>query len=122
MGQPILQSRLLTVALAILLVFLGWSLLRVYPQISSLRKQTAVVDDSIKELHRRTAELEHDAAYLKSEAYLERQARLTLNVKKPGEKVVYFYADQYNAADIVASPVPPHEPWWHRLFGSMTHQ
>ena len=68
------------------------------------------------------------AEYLSSDAYKERQARIKLNFKKPGEKVVYVYrTDAENSAQskegVVAGTVfddqnkSSWQRWWEYAIG-----
>ena len=49
------------------------------------------MDKKIAEAEQSASELERLKDYLQSSAYLEKQARLKLNYKKPDENVVYIY-------------------------------
>ncbi|OGN29130.1 MAG: hypothetical protein A3A33_02610 [Candidatus Yanofskybacteria bacterium RIFCSPLOWO2_01_FULL_49_25] len=120
--QRIFQSRWLAGLFLLLLVFFGLSAVRLYGRIKELRGQISTADKNIQDVARRTRELEHNTEYLKSGAYLERQARLTLNVKKPGEKIVYFYANQYTTQDLAQdSSASVSRSWWQELVGSVFH-
>jgi len=66
-------------------------------------KEIENLDRKIAEIERSRSELEKLGDYLKNPAYLERQARLKLNYKKPDENVVFIYKNQYNQ-DRIASP------------------
>lgn len=96
MLRHIIQSRWLTAGLAVLIALITIALAQIFPHLSALDRQSKVVEENLKTLAERQTELEHDAAYMQSDAYLERQARLTLNMKKPGEKVVFVYPNPYN--------------------------
>ena len=64
--------------------------------------------------------------YLKEEPYLEKEARLKLNLKKPGEKVVILPKQQAEFQDVsknivVSQPEPEKEianywEWWEYFF------
>jgi len=63
--------------------------------------------------------------YLKQEPYLEKEARLKLNLKKPGEKVVVLPDQSESENDLVGSPVSNNSQteesanyweWWQYFF------
>ena len=64
-------------------------------ELKALHKKNGEILESISakinEAEKNFLELEKLGDYLKSDAYMERQARLKLNYKKPDEKVVYIY-------------------------------
>jgi len=77
--MPILQRKILTVVLMVLLVGLGYKILQV-------RSQRTGIDAQVNDLKSRVADLESNnnflassSAYFASDVYLERQARLKLN-------------------------------------------
>ncbi len=57
----------------------------------AVSKELRNINQKIDEAKKTGLELEKLSDYLKSDAYLERQARLKLNYKKPDEKVVFVY-------------------------------
>src|SRR3989344_26543 len=95
MWKRFLRSRLITVIVGVAVIAVFVAVARMYPQLRAGQKQTSGVEKTIKAREERRKELERNSAYLSSEAYLERQARWKLNVKKPDEKVVFVYKDQY---------------------------
>ena len=67
------------------------SLIKIQPALTTPQKELINLNKKIVEAERSASELERLKDYLQSDAYLERQARLKLNYKKPNEKVVYVY-------------------------------
>ena len=120
MWRSILQSRWTTVIALGLAVLLGMRLLNLRPGLISVEKEKSVLENQVAELRRAQDALEKDRSVASSDAYLERQARLKLNYKKPDEQVVFIYQDQYNSATSTA-PVVPEVPrwkqWWQYLWG-----
>lgn len=84
-----------SVALSILLVFVAIALLGVVlrgiPQKREYDKQVKDTEQKIRALKKEESRLKEMSDYFKSEAYLEKQARIRLNLKKEGEKVVFIY-------------------------------
>lgn len=70
-------------------------LILILPSVWRLQKQQSRVEEEINNLKKEIAEYEGKnndikklVTYLESDAFLEEQARLNFNLKKPGEKVV----------------------------------
>src|SRR3989344_1794274 len=95
MWKKVLRSRWISAGIGLAIIAVFFAVARIYPKLRAVQKQASGVEKTIKTLEERKEELERNSAYLNSEAYLERQARLKLNVKKPDEKVVFVYKDQY---------------------------
>lgn len=98
MFKSVLQSRWFTVILVVLIGFLLISFIKIEPAFTTLHKELGNLDKKIMDIQESTSELERLGDYIKSDAYLERQARLKLNYKKPDEKVVYIYTQGANGA------------------------
>src|SRR3989344_2610942 len=94
MFKSILQSRWFTAAAVVLIGFFLISLIKIQPVLTTTQKELRNLDKKIAEAERSASELERLKDYLQSDAYLERQARLKLNYKKPDEKVVYIYTGE----------------------------
>ncbi len=122
--MPILQRKILTIGLAVLLVWLGY-------RSWQIRGQRADSDVQVKDLESRATDLEQNnqflassSVYFASDAYLERQARLKLNYKLPDEQVAFVYKD---TSVKIASPsqefkaqlaeMPNWKKWWYYLLG-----
>jgi len=59
-----------------------------------VRQEVNNLNQKIAETERELSELKELGDYFRSSAYLEREARLKLNYKKPGENVVFVYRNQ----------------------------
>ncbi len=70
--------------LAVLVVNLGRESYRKY----QLTKEINKLESEINQLEGKNKQLADMMEYFKDESYLEKEARLKLNLKKPGEKVV----------------------------------
>lgn len=73
------------------------SLVRVYPQKIAVEKHLESLEDKIKEIERSNSSLAKLMAYFKSPAYLERESKLKLNVRRPDENVVFIFQDEKEA-------------------------
>lgn len=79
-----------------LILFFGLGVYRLWLEVVAVNKETDNLKRKIDETNKTVAELENSKEYLQNPAYLERQARLRLNYKKPDEKVVFVYRSPYN--------------------------
>ena len=91
MLNKILQSRWFTAAAVVIIGFFLISLIKIQPVLTTTQKELNNLDKKIAEAEQSASELERLKDYLQSSAYLEKQARLKLNYKKPDENVVYIY-------------------------------
>jgi len=94
MTKNLLQSRWVTIGLILAIGFLLLALIRIQPALVSVRRGIKNIDQKIAELERAGEEAKRLGDYLNSPANLERQARIKLNYKKPGENVVYIYTTE----------------------------
>ncbi|MBI2057441.1 MAG: septum formation initiator family protein [Candidatus Yanofskybacteria bacterium] len=92
--QGFFQSKLFTILLLAGVFFLSISLVRVRPQKIAVEKHLESLEDKIKEIERSNSSLAKLMAYFKSPAYLEREAKLKLNVRRPDENVVFIFQDE----------------------------
>jgi len=73
---------------------LSLSLVRIWPQKIAVEKHLDSLEDKIKEIERSNSSLAKLMTYFKSPAYLEREAKLKLNVRRPDENVVFIFQDE----------------------------
>ncbi len=71
--------------------FLFVSLFKLEPPLTASYREIKNLDQKISEAKDSLSKANQLSAYFSSYAYLERQARLKLNYKKPDENVVYVY-------------------------------
>lgn len=72
----------------VLLVLISFPLFRTYTQKRMIEEEIAQMNADIETYEQETEKLQKMIEYLGSEESLEAQARLNLNLKKPGETVV----------------------------------
>src|SRR3989344_5703024 len=92
MFKEVLQSRWFTVAALVIGGVFFILIIKLEPAIVLVSKELKNINQKIDEVEKNNLELDKLGDYLGSDAYLERQARLKLNYKKPDENVVYVYA------------------------------
>ena len=71
--------------------FLIWLIAEDYPQKAEIQRQLEDIKSKTEALLKEEERQESLIGYLNSESYLEKQARLRLNLKKEGEEVVFVY-------------------------------
>lgn len=71
--------------------FLVYLIVRDYPAKLETKRQLGDLRDKIGALEKEEERQKNLIEYLNSESYLEKQARLRLNLKKEGEEVVFVY-------------------------------
>ncbi len=71
--------------------FLVWLIVKDYPQKVEVARQLEDIENKISVLKKEEERQKGLIEYLNSESYLEKQARLRLNLKKEGEEVVFVY-------------------------------
>ena len=101
-----------------LVAVVALSVLRTWPLVVTVNKEARNLQQKIDEVNRDIAEAEKTKEYLSSPTYLERQARLKLNYKKPDEKVVFVYRNPYNQRpdESVGNLEHGVSSWWQRLW------
>ncbi len=89
--RQIFGSKIITVILIIIVGALTISLSRLVIKTIVQRRALLHLEEQIAILQRQKAEFAQKKSYFQSDSYLEQQARLKLNYKKPNENVVFIY-------------------------------
>ena len=121
--KKILSSRVflfvVTLALIAVAVNLGRESYRKY----QLTQEIDRLKIEIERLEGKNDQLANLMEYLKEEPYLEKEARLKLNLKKPGEKVIILSDQEQKEQEEVVNDVPEatkedgnHWKWWEYFF------
>jgi cell division protein FtsB len=92
----VLQSKWFTVLAVVVIGFFSILIVKLRQPLTAVTKELENINQKISEIEKSRLELKRLEDYIKSPSYLERQARLKLNYKKPGESVVFVYKNQYN--------------------------
>ncbi len=96
MFKSVLQSRWFTILAVIVIGFFLLLIIKLKPSLETVSQEVNNLDQKIAETERGLSELQKLGDYFKSIAYLEQEARLKLNYKKPGESVVFVYKNQHD--------------------------
>ncbi len=114
------SQRFLALIGLVFLVVIIFPLARTYSQRQLVEKEVADVKKQISEYESQNQQLKDLALYLQSEQSLEEQARLNLNMKKPGEAVVVIEDAKKNVVSTNASSSEENasnlKKWWRYYF------
>ena len=94
------NSKLALFGLAILVILIGYSVIREKGEQQETTQNFRSLEQEISELENQSLELAAMIKYLRSDDFVEREARQKLNLQKPGEKVVLIAEDQAAASNV----------------------
>lgn len=97
------SQRFLAIIGLIFLVVIIFPLARTYSQRQVIEKELADVQHQIADFENQNQQLQELIAYLQTDQSLEEQARLNLNLKKPGEGVIVVENKSLKVDKLVAS-------------------
>ena len=114
------SQRFLAIIGLVFLVVIIFPLAKTYSQRRLVEKEITDVQNQIANFENQNQQLQELIAYLQSDQSLEEQARLNLNLKKPGEEVVVVENKKLKINEINASSTVVVESnlskWWHYFF------
>lgn len=114
------SQRFLAIIGLVFLVVIIFPLAKTYTQRRLVEKEIDDVKKQISEYESQNEQLKELAAYLQSEQSLEEQARLNLNMKKPGEAVIMIENVENRAVAADTSPAAEEignlAKWWRYYF------
>ena len=123
-----LRLRSLLIVNAVVLALIGAAFAREYVRSREIKAEIAALEADTRRLEARNLEIGQLATLLQSESSIEREARLKLGFKKPGESVVIVKRDEAiaRAADatvaIDPSTVPNPSKWWRYFFDQESYR
>lgn len=88
LGHKLFNSRLFLFGLIIILIVVGTAIFRERNDYAKNAENIAVLENEISALEKESADLDKLVAYLRSNEFVEEEAREKLNMKKVGEEVV----------------------------------
>ncbi len=114
------SQRFLAIIGLVFLVLILLPLARTYSQRRLVEKEISDVKNQIADFESKNKEMTDMINYLQSDQSLEEQARLNLNLKKPGEAVIVIQDQKDNGNTIInASSSALHSnyaKWWRYFF------
>jgi len=97
--RKLLGSKIFLFLVALILIVLVINLFRESYRKYQLAKEIDNLESEIERLEGKNQHLADMMGYFNEESYLEKEARLKLNLKKPGEKVVVLFEGSENAEE-----------------------
>lgn len=104
-----------------ILVFEAYLIISLANSVWDLWKKQEAIDtarERVEHLEAENSRLMGTLEYVKSDEFVEKEAREKLNLVKPGETIVVIPQSVLQAATASAAPIPPPPNWeqWIRLF------
>ncbi len=118
------SQRFLAIVGLVFLILIAFPLARTYSQKKILEKELADIKAEIEQFDKEEiGNLEEMIKYLNSEQSVEAQARLNLNLKKPGETVVVIEKEENKLSqeEVNSKHQAPESnllKWWQYFFAS----
>lgn len=94
MSRGFFQSKFFTLLALAVLFFFAVSIARIAPQRTMINGRLRNLERKITETEKSNRNLTRLLGYFKSRAYLERESKLKLNVRRPDENVIFIYEDE----------------------------
>lgn len=124
MSGSFLQSKFFVLLALAVIFFFAVSIVKLAPSRTVISGRLKNLESKIAETEKTNADLARLLDYFKSHSYLEREAKLKLNVRWPDENVVFIYEDEKenNMKDEDAKGffglegLTNFEKWWRYLF------
>jgi cell division protein FtsB len=109
-------SNIFTSVLVIILVF---SIIKVSKEIMlryEINQQINELETKLSDLESKTNKMDELIAYLKTDEYIEKEARLKLNLSKPGEHQINISGDKQIQEELVNNNDPNLIKWFNYFF------
>lgn len=124
------NEKILTFFLLVIIILLSVPLYNNYHRRQKINREIGDLESEIKSAENKDTELQKLIKYLESDQFVEEQARLNLNMKKPGESVAVINETPQAGGDngsrqIISSNLIPAgasrsagyaTSWWHYFF------
>jgi cell division protein FtsB len=101
--RKIIFSRFAFVLLAVILVFLAYSTIKIYLRSRQAKGVNEMVKKEVEDLRNRKSELEASVKRLETETGIEEEIRSKFPVQKPGEKTVMIVEGESKGDNLTAN-------------------
>lgn len=118
--QRVLNSRIFTVVILILIGVFSLSLIQVTLERMAYDEEVEILRNKIKEAEENQQHLERSVSFLSDKSFLERQARIKYNLKYSGEEVAFIYPSDAKIESAISSDLENSSnliKWWRYLWG-----
>lgn len=117
----ILSSKWLLIVIIPILGWLTLSFIKIKLHADIVNNEVRELEAKIDNLEKGNEILEKFISFMSNPSFIERQARIKLNYKAPGEEVVFVYPDESaktgsGSLDISKQNLPNYMKWWVYLF------
>ena len=117
----ILNSKILTVLLLVLSVWILFSVISAEVEKGEVKKEETAIENKITGIKLDNELLKEYIVNFENQEFLEKEARLRLNYKLSGEEAVFVYRDANSQKASSSEELSPKDPfdyrkWWHWLF------
>ncbi len=99
-ARAFFESRFVNLILIVLLVLSAVKVIREAIVRYEINKEIAALENQLGDLESKSDKLGNMIAYLKTDQYIEKEARIKLNLVKPGEKQINFTSSTDSLAQV----------------------
>lgn len=121
MAKKLLYSKSFITFLIIILILIIIALGRESYHYFRISQQIKDLEKGIKELEKTNEELARMEEYFQSEEFLEKEARLKLNLAKLGEKLIIVKTpeglEEAQEKEVISKEISNIQKWWEYFFG-----
>lgn len=117
-----ISSRFFTLLIAVVIFLVAFTFYKDYQQQQDINKELSNLEEEVEQLQGKKIELTKLVDILESSNYIEKEARLRLGLKKPGEKVISVPDNARPEGKILgeatqlASAPPVYQQWFEYFF------
>jgi cell division protein FtsB len=114
--QKFWGSNIFTAFLIFILIF---SIIKVSKELIlryEINQQINELETKLSDLESKTDKMDELIAYLQTDEYIEKEARLKLNLSKPGERQINISGDEPDQKDFVNNENPNLIKWFNYFF------
>ncbi|MDQ5938890.1 MAG: hypothetical protein QG642_580 [Patescibacteria group bacterium] len=115
-ARTFFESRFVNLILIVLLVLSAVKVIREAIVRYEINKEIAALENQLGDLESKSDKLGSMIAYLKTDQYIEKEARTKLNLVKPGEKQINFTSSTDSLAQVDLSKKSPNYIKWFNYF------
>jgi len=129
MVKKILSSKIFLLFIGLCFIYLGISTVKETYKRYELKKEIGKLKQKIANLEEKNNQMEELIDYFNQDSFLEKQARIKLNLKKSGEKVMVVPEKPkekkqeairvFDKKEQQIAPEPNWKEWWNYFFNNL---
>lgn len=117
----LLHSKTFIIFLIVILILVVIALGRESYRYFKISQEIKSLERRVEELEKSNEELSKMGEYFQSEEFLEKEARLKLNLARPGEKLIIVKMpeglEEERQETVIAKEISNIQRWWEYFFG-----